>query len=628
MKREQVEELFYGKPDQQTRFIQDFPILPDVWIAYGENPSERFELLLTPHSRSDAAALARALRERLWAERVQPETIKGRRAKDPKEKKPARILFNESVVLAYFSFREVMRVAMPLTDWWRRAIAPVSKSWTRDAILEFANAAKDYEPGKPTGRAGDLKLLKKLIAIVGAIEYDRKATSSSSRTRTARRDHNKLTTAQIEAFASLFQDLATPQEQRGLLYSVSLNRKARTSVWRSRMAVKADAASRLFDIKTAGIRWAVLDVGIDATHPAFARRDANGKPLINEESRGKNVFPFSTRIVSTYDFLRIKDLLDPDIPITDLKSAVTNLDPGKLQELKEDLQRNLERGRAIDWNLIEPFLRIPHDSSYQLPPESHGTHVAGILAGNWPEAKDTALQQELYGICPDLELYDMRVLGEDGDEFTVMAALQFVRHINAHKDLMEVHGVNLSMSVPHDVANYACGRTPVCEECERVVASGVVVVTAAGNRGFNKLAQAEAGARGDYRYISITDPGNADSVITVGSTHRYMPHNYGVSYFSSRGPTGDGRTKPDLVAPGERIDSCSLNGDYETMDGTSMSAPHVSGAAVLLMARNRELQGEPKQVKEILCKSATDLGRETRFQGSGMLDVLRALQSV
>ena len=53
------------------------------------------------------------------------------------------------------------------------------------------------------------------------------------------------------------------------------------------------------------------------------------------------------------------------------------------------------------------------------------------------------------------------------------------------------------------------------------------------------------------------DPGNADSVITVGATHRYMPHTYGVSYFSSKGPTGDGRIKPDLVAPGERITSCA-----------------------------------------------------------------------
>ena len=124
------------------------------------------------------------------------------------------------------------------------------------------------------------------------------------------------------------------------------------------------------------------------------------------------------------------------------------------------------------------------------------------------------------------------------------------------------------------------------------------------------------------------DPGNADGVITVGSTHRMMPHNYGVSYFSSRGPTGDGRTKPDLVAPGERIDSCSLNNYVETMDGTSMAAPHVSGAAALLMSRHRELIGQPRRIKEILCRTATDLGRERRFQGAGMVDVLRALQAV
>ena len=64
------------------------------------------------------------------------------------------------------------------------------------------------------------------------------------------------------------------------------------------------------------------------------------------------------------------------------------------------------------------------------------------------------------------------------------------------------------------------------------------------------------------------------------------------------------------------------------MDGTSMAAPHVSGAAALLMARHRELVGQPARVKQILCDTATDLGRERYFQGAGMLDVLRALQSV
>jgi serine protease AprX len=107
-----------------------------------------------------------------------------------------------------------------------------------------------------------------------------------------------------------------------------------------------------------------------------------------------------------------------------------------------------------------------------------------------------------------------------------------------------------------------------------------------------------------------------------------MPYNYGVSYFSSRGPTGDGRRKPDLVAPGERIDSCALNDYFGTMDGTSMAAPHVSGAAALLLGRHPELVGNPRRVKEILMRTATDLGRESRFQGAGLVDVLRAIQSV
>ena len=55
-----------------------------------------------------------------------------------------------------------------------------------------------------------------------------------------------------------------------------------------------------------------------------------------------------------------------------------------------------------------------------------------------------------------------------------------------------------------------------------------------------------------------------------------------------------------------------------------MAAPHVSGAAALLLSRHRELIGQPRRVKEILCGTATDLGREPRFQGAGMVDVLRA----
>lgn len=617
MKRDELEELFYGKRDQERRFTQDFPILPDVWFAYAQDKNKeqdkdaRLPLLLTPCNTSDAPTLALALRQRLEHEKIAIPR--------------PRIVYNESVVMATLSFRELLRLALPLSDWWRRVVAPARQQWRYASNLQFARHVEQHKPGKRFP-GGDPKLLKKLIVIVGAIECDRNKIP-----RKRNDEETSPTQAEMEAFARLFDGLSTTEGSTGLLWSVSRNRPALTSVWRSRQAVKADAVAKLFDVEATDICWAVLDTGIDARHPAFARR-RNGK-IDKRPVRNGGMAEFSSRVVKTYDFLRIQELLDPDVPMTK-KVRDVGLSPAKLKILLDDLEHNLQRGRAIDWDVLEPFLRVPHGigkgpQKYIPPEDSHGTHVAGILAADWPEApRQTSLEEPLRGICPGIELYDMRVLGEGADEFTIIAALQFVRHLNAHKDLMVINGVNLSIAVQHDVANFACGRTPVCEECERVVSSGVVVVTAAGNRGFNKLQTAEADATGDYRYISITDPGNAESVITVGATHRFMPHTYGVSYFSSRGPTGDGRTKPDLVAPGERIDSCSIGGDYETMDGTSMAAPHVSGAAALLMARNRELIGQPRRVKEILCKSATDLGREPRFQGAGMLDILRALQSV
>jgi subtilisin family serine protease len=74
------------------------------------------------------------------------------------------------------------------------------------------------------------------------------------------------------------------------------------------------------------------------------------------------------------------------------------------------------------------------------------------------------------------------------------------------------------------------------------------------------------------------------------------------------------------------VEAALPSGDYGTKDGTSMAAPHVSGAAALLMARHPELMDAPETIKRILMQTATDLGRERYFQGAGMLDVLRAMQ--
>ena len=63
-----------------------------------------------------------------------------------------------------------------------------------------------------------------------------------------------------------------------------------------------------------------------------------------------------------------------------------------------------------------------------------------------------------------------------------------------------IHGVNLSVSLDHDVGDYACGRTPVCDECRRLVDNGTVVVAAAGNQG-----RAEFTAAGGLGHARATD---------------------------------------------------------------------------------------------------------------------------
>jgi serine protease AprX len=445
--------------------------------------------------------------------------------------------------------------------------------------------------------------------------------------------------------------------KRSLVWSITLNRTASASVWLSTPSVKADAARLLFDVSCAHLGWAVIDSGVDARHPAFfdwerirqdnasnkAKADAEKdevkkanadakKDEIKKVEEEPDAWQKYTRVRETYDFTVIRDILSFDKLSKEEQKSI----PPRLKRLAKDpvkikkLQAGLNLGNNIDWDTLMPFLRIQHDQDYRPPGFEHGTHVAGILAGDWPKDEPANTKdRDIRGVCPDLHLYDLRVLDDlgRGEEFSIIAAMQFIRYLNANKESMVMHGANMSFSIPHNVRNYACGRTPVCDESERMINAGIVVVAAAGNAGYR---QAAAGQGGDdsYQSISITDPGNADAVITVGATHRDKAHTYGVSFFSSRGPTGDGRIKPDLVAPGEKIFSATPDKGMKSLDGTSMAAPHVSGAAALLLGRYTELVGRPQRIKEILCKTATDLGRERYFQGHGMLDILRAMQSI
>ena len=660
-------------------------------VEYCAEPGIRVDLLLSPHRDRTAADLGVALRERLQAVTPDAQPVTQTRRSDRLITRPVWTLsVSQTAVAVSMTLEETIVAALPLTSWWERNIDKwdglpfhyESPRGKKSKALETHEQRKISE--LPAAKAEVQWMLRIIAVLLGCAkvassavkddrgEYDDEALWLGSgdampwQQDAGLRPEVRATNADFRAFKTVVREvLSAPQSDNGPsglvaeamqllqraidltaalekrrgkpeiaapikktaadstkpdpappLWSMGLNRVAQTAISRSVSCTKADAANLVFNISCDELTWAIVDSGIDSSHQAFERTVTDPK---TGKKKPRNA------VTATYDFTRLRNLITLDShPSTGPSEMNQGDDLEAVDRRFKRLRQRLRSGRALDWAELAPLLVVRDRDMEQYRPQSdHGTHVAGILGGNKTDSDSR------HGMCPDINLYDLRVLDDQGrgDEFAIIAALQFIRYLNAISDQPVIHGVNLSLSVVHDVENFACGRTPICDECERLVASGVVVVAAAGNRGFERVLTG-AGEIDAYRSISITDPGNAEGVITVGATHRFQPHTYGVSYFSSRGPTGDGRLKPDVLAPGERIFSTIIDNKYGAKDGTSMAAPHVSGVAAMLMARHREFLGQPERIKRIIMKTATDLGRERYFQGAGMVDALRALQSV
>ncbi len=223
----------------------------------------------------------------------------------------------------------------------------------------------------------------------------------------------------------------------------------------------------------------------------------------------------------------------------------------------------------------------------------HGTHVGGIAAGS---------SSTVPGIAPEVDLLAVKVLNADGlgPESQIIAGIEFA--VDPDGDPLTDDGA--------DVINMSLGGTgnaddPVARAVDVAVASGVVCVVSAGNSG---------------AYQAIASPGVARRALTVGATD----NDDRITGFSSKGPAFTTlAVKPELVAPGVQVNAARLGGGYRRLSGTSMSSPHVAGAAALL--RQYRPAWTPDDIKAVLTATADDIGFDPWAQGSGRLNVFGAI---
>lgn len=225
--------------------------------------------------------------------------------------------------------------------------------------------------------------------------------------------------------------------------------------------------------------------------------------------------------------------------------------------------------------------------------DGHGTHVAGTVIGQGGESGGV-----YKGVAPDAKFVNVKVFSGPNQTTSdlVLKGLDWTLD-NAERLKIRVAVMSLG-GRPSD------GTDALSRGVNVAVDKGLVIVAASGNAG--------PAAK------SVTSPGAAERAITVGAVDKQKR----VASFSSRGPTLDGRVKPDLAAPGVNIVSTVppvstggvnniLQGGrtsyYGPLSGTSMAAPHVAGVVALMLQANPTLS--PQDIKRMLLVTAQEIGK-------------------
>jgi serine protease AprX len=344
--------------------------------------------------------------------------------------------------------------------------------------------------------------------------------------------------------------------------------------------------------------------GLALRMPAREARRLTGERAVVAVTLNSHVKPqgiSSANLVSTYPKAVAVDKLwggtMPGLttPLTGAGVGVAIIDTGIAGDMV-DFQGADGRSRVVANVVTNPQAATAGDAY------GHGTHVAGILAGNgWNRAAGDPLDGDYVGIAPEASLIAIKA-SDDAGNATVLDVINGLQFAVDHKADYNIRVVNLSLSSD---TPQSYKTDPLDAAVESAWLHGIVVVAAAGNRGTAADAVSYA-------------PGNDPYAITVGATDDQGTkdwHDDSVAAYSSSGTTQDGVAKPDVLAPGAHIVStlapgsafttlcpaCVVGGGYIRAGGTSMAAPVVAGAAALLLQQHPDWG--PNDVKAALVKT-------------------------
>ncbi len=334
----------------------------------------------------------------------------------------------------------------------------------------------------------------------------------------------------------------------------------------------------------------------------------------------KNCLPIVNGCACEMNINSILELTtDPDIEFISYDSKVFAVMDVARKEIGADLILNtgytgkdvtvaiIDTGVSPHADLIYPASRIVGFKDFvnfetqMYDDNGHGTHCAGILAGN-----GYASRGKYKGVAPEANILSIKVLDEVGNGNT-SDILSTVQWIIDTKEVYKTRIINFSLGA---IAQYREKRDPLVKAANHAIENNLIVIAAVGNSGPLRT--------------TILSPATSRYVISVGALDDMRTTDLNddvIAEFSSRGPTLDRIKKPDLIAPGVNITSLSSTDliGYTSLSGTSMSAPMVSGAAALLLNENPNYTHY--DIKRKLISSCSRIRASSYDQGAGVLDI-------